>query len=353
MARLRTRTRHLLLSLGKGIVSVAVIGFIALHIDRSMLAANWHKLSLPTIGALLGILAVQTAGIVAVRLKFVLTGLGISRSLAAIWRVAISGSFVEQIALGFVGGDATRLWLLHRLDLPMKTAAAAILLDRFLGFCAQSLLAAAGLSGLVVMLPIADQQIMILIAGAGLLMAAVAVVVVARRASVRRHLSELAAQGANAVRDRRFRLCLLTVFALALLTQILNVFVFFLVGRDLNIQIGLFDWFLIAPPALLLAMLPVTAGGWGLREASLIVALAPLGVPPETAIVPSIIFGLGALLVTLPGGVVLLFNQRAPRPAQPVTNGEENVVARFCPDHLAVSPLTGSPRLLCERPSDQ
>jgi len=341
-----TQTRNLLSSVVKAAISLAVIGFIAWHIDRSMLAANWHKLSLASIGGLLGVLALQMGAIVALRLRLVLAGLTVERPLAAIWRVAISGSFVEQIALGFVGGDAVRLWLLHRLELPMKTALAAIVVDRFLGCAALLLLAMAGISGLLAILPKADQQIIVLVGGAGLVVFVVAVAIVGWFSSLSRHLASLVAWAANELKNPRFRLCVLAVFCLALLTQVTNVFVFYLVGRDLDIQLGLSDWFLIAPPALLLAMLPITAGGWGLREASLIVALAPLGVAPETAVIPSIVFGLGALLVTLPGGVVLLLNQREARAAK---DGED-ARPQFSSDHGVSAPLAGSPASLLSDP---
>jgi hypothetical protein len=56
-------------------------------------------------------------------------------------------------------------------------------------------------------------------------------------------------------------------------------------------------------------MIPISAGGRGLREGVLIFALANLGVSPEQAIVPSLIFGLAILVVTLPGIWVWLGNR--------------------------------------------
>jgi hypothetical protein len=47
-----------------------------------------------------------------------------------------------------------------------------------------------------------------------------------------------------------------------------------------------------------------------LREGVLILALASLGVPAEQAIVPSLIFGLGILVVTLPGAWVWLTSRK-------------------------------------------
>ena len=111
------------------------------------------------------------------------------------------------------------------------------------------------------------------------------------------------------------RISLVCVFALALITHVTNVLLLFLIGRELNMSVELQGWFVVVPPALLLAALPITSGGWGLREASFVIALASFGVSPEKAIIPSVIFGLGVLLVTLPGGIVLLLSKRDPQPA--------------------------------------
>jgi hypothetical protein len=69
-------------------------------------------------------------------------------------------------------------------------------------------------------------------------------------------------------------------------------------------------WFLIVPSVLLISMLPISAGGWGIREGSFVLALASFGIRPEEAIVPPIIFGLGVLVVTLPGGIIWLANRK-------------------------------------------
>src|SRR5205814_8329754 len=123
-------------------------------------------------------------------------------------------------------------------------------------------------------------------------------------------VAELAASAAVALRRAEVRRCFLITFALASVTHVCNVLVFFMLGHSLGLAVSLGQWFFVVPSALLLSMLPISAGGWGMREAGLIVALGGLGVPPEEAIVPSIIFGIGILLVALPGGIVWLASGR-------------------------------------------
>ena len=54
---------------------------------------------------------------------------------------------------------------------------------------------------------------------------------------------------------------------------------------------------------LLVAMIPISLAGWGVREAAFIALLVPLGVPEENALVLGVFFGLANLTASLPGGV--------------------------------------------------
>ena len=123
-------------------------------------------------------------------------------------------------------------------------------------------------------------------------------------------LAEMLASASAAWRDPDRRRCLILTFALAAATHILNVLVFYMLGRSLGLAVTLQQWFFVVPASLLVAMLPISAGGWGMREACFIVALGSIGIPPEQAIVPSVLFGLCVLLVALPGGIVWLVQRR-------------------------------------------
>jgi hypothetical protein len=63
----------------------------------------------------------------------------------------------------------------------------------------------------------------------------------------------------------------------------------------------------VVPWVILLASLPISVGGWGVREGGLIVALMPLGVEPEAALLASLIVGGAALLATALLSVVASF----------------------------------------------
>src|SRR5262249_32311761 len=111
-----------------------------------------HKLSAVTAIVTLIFLASQVSIIAGLRLKLILDAVGQRCPLPTTVQVALSGFFFEQVAFGFVGGDAMRLWLLHRTDVPLRSAVEAIVIDRFFGLAGLMLLAGVGLPGLVALL---------------------------------------------------------------------------------------------------------------------------------------------------------------------------------------------------------
>jgi uncharacterized membrane protein YbhN (UPF0104 family) len=62
---------------------------------------------------------------------------------------------------------------------------------------------------------------------------------------------------------------------------------------------------------LLIVMIPVSLAGWGVREASLIALLVPLGVNSEDALLIGVLFGLMSLVSALPGGLSFLVGRKA------------------------------------------
>jgi uncharacterized protein (TIRG00374 family) len=93
------------------------------------------------------------------------------------------------------------------------------------------------------------------------------------------------------------------VFALAATTHLLNVLVFWMLGQSLGLTVAFDQWFIVVPTVLLISMLPISIGGWGVREGAMVVALRGFGIPTEEALLPSILFGLCAVTATLPGAI--------------------------------------------------
>ena len=70
------------------------------------------------------------------------------------------------------------------------------------------------------------------------------------------------------------------------------------------------------PAAIVAAALPVSLGGWGVREGAMVAGFALLGFDADAALLVSLLIGLSIAVLSLPGGLfwLLLRNETASRP---------------------------------------
>jgi uncharacterized membrane protein YbhN (UPF0104 family) len=85
----------------------------------------------------------------------------------------------------------------------------------------------------------------------------------------------------------------------------------FWIAKALSVKVGLFDCILLVPPVMLVAMVPASIGGWGVREGAMVVALGLAHVAAADALSISVIFGIAVLISGLPGGIIWLFTEKA------------------------------------------
>jgi glycosyltransferase 2 family protein len=304
--------RQLAIVAAKALISIGLIAFLASRLDFSRLLSYWRVLNGIWILGALAVLIVEMCAIAGVRLNLMLVYVDARRKLTTTMQIALCGFFFEQVTIGFVGGDAVRLWLLRRADVPLGRAIRALLLDRACGFASLVLLSLLGIHAL---LPLVDETVRSVIALtliAGIVIGFVAVAVgfaltkLLPRSKLAGFWQRLGPQGqaVNVV-------ALATVFALAATTHLLNVLVFWMLGQSLGLTMTLSQWFVVAPTVLLISMLPISVGGWGVREGLMVVALHGFGIPTEEALLPSILFGLCAVTATLPGGIFWVISKNA------------------------------------------
>ena len=67
----------------------------------------------------------------------------------------------------------------------------------------------------------------------------------------------------------------------------------------------------VTAAVLLIIMIPISLGGWGMREASFITLLAPLGVNSQDALLIGLLSGLMNLVSSVPGGLSLMADCKA------------------------------------------
>ena len=229
--------------------------------------------------------------------------LGFVRSL----EVALIGAFFSQTFISFVGGDAARVWRVAQLGIPLSLSAKAVTLDRVGGLIGQVLviLCTAPFLPLV----IGNAKLGTWNTGLALctLLGLIATCVLYKaRDTLRRRpgfafIAALMDAGMLIARSARGAF---VVSVLSLLLQVTNVLTLYVLAQGMRINISLIECVILMPTVLLISTLPISIAGWGVREGAMITALSFLGIPAHQSLALSVCFGLGLLLVSLPGGVV-------------------------------------------------
>lgn len=298
-----------LFSLVKAAITVLLIVVIATKIDFTVLAR--HLDGSGAVCLFLGtlLLAVNVL-VVATRWWLLLRRLDVETlSLGYAMAGTYASVFVGQATPGPIGADAVRGWLCYGCGVPLRVILMSLVTDRLLAML--GLLAVAGTVWYWQFDAVAGnlaRQIAVL----GAIAAAAAVVALwlmpaltwalAKRWPRLHAMHELAAIFRFTALSRAGALGL----ALSCIVVALTVNAAMLFGRGFGVGLAPSVAYLVVPVAILFSSLPISIGGWGVREASLSYGLMLFGTAPDDAALLGLALGIGLLLASLPGGIVML-----------------------------------------------
>jgi len=226
-------------------------------------------------------------------------GLGIRLSM----RCYFAGLFGNVFLPSLVGGDLIRAGLAMRSAQHRAGALLASLVDRMLDIAGLGLLA--GLGALMVPRALDEQsrRVFLALVGVFALMGLGAVLLLAlfpaRRFSLRRRRKLVKVrQAVRAMMRRPGRVAAALAMAICIQSNfaLLNAWIGVWCGLHVPLYVWLFAW----PLGKVSAMLPVTQGGIGVREAALAALLLPFGVPPVLTVAVGLIWQ----VVIITGGVI-------------------------------------------------
>ena len=103
-----------------------------------------------------------------------------------------------------------------------------------------------------------------------------------------------------------------------------------IIGLAIGLNLALGWDFLIMPSVMIVALLPLLIGGWGMREGTMVVGLPTVGVESADALLISTLFGLLSTAIGLSGGapVGLQDAHGVPRTFQVAAKGRLDVNRR-------------------------
>lgn len=106
---------------------------------------------------------------------------------------------------------------------------------------------------------------------------------------------------------RRMRTQILFTLLISFLAQYLIIISYLMIGISLSIELPMAIYFTVIPIVFVATSLPISIGGFGVRESTLIYLFVFFQVDKQAAIALSLIYFAIIVLITLPGGLVLLF----------------------------------------------
>jgi uncharacterized protein (TIRG00374 family) len=302
-------------------ISVLLIWLLLERVDVTKVVARARALDVFDAVLCLFLLAVQT-GLVTARWWLVARITDTALTLTAALRILVIGMFFNQTLPSSVGGDAVRVWLVTRENIPLGKAVNVVLCDRVLALVVLVGLIGATLPAIYARVEDeATRAALAALVGVGAVGLAVFLVAGERLADLLRRWRVTRPFGNLASDFRRLftRPAAIIPLTLSTIIHLLTVLTIMLLAWGLDIEAGFLDGLMIVPTVVLLTTLPISVAGWGVREGAMVVGFGLIGVPADGALVVSVLFGLATILISLPGGLVWLVGRSRGEPASPTT----------------------------------
>jgi uncharacterized membrane protein YbhN (UPF0104 family) len=304
----------------KGGVSIGLIGWLLSKIDLGA-AFQQAKTVDPRMAALsVGLMLVQVL-LGAVRWGMVLRALSGALTAVRTLKIYYIGVFFAMVLPGAaVGGDAVRIYFTRKAGLELGSAIGSVMLERAVTVLGLVLLVAATQPLLIARVPdipgtwVFPVLLVVCIVGILVLSQLDRTPDSLRHWRVVRGLASLAADTRRLFFSPAWGGGTLAVAVIGHINLSLAAWV---LALGLRLDVGAVDCLVLIPPVILTTILPISIGGWGVREGAMVTAFGFIGVAHESALVLSVLFAVVGMVTALPGGLVfLLSGEHRPAPAE-------------------------------------
>lgn len=223
------------------------------------------------------------------------------------------GLFFNNFLIGYVGGDAFRIYDITKSSGDSTAALSTVLFDRFMGFLSLTTLAMLVAVFFFPMLSLLNTLFFIAVILAAWLFGLYLLFnEKAARFFIKYFKRFIPSIVFNKTRDvykainyfRHNKRLMFKVFIIALAVQSLRVLVHYLAAKAVGVQTKLFYFYVFVPIIAMAASLPISMGGIGVREQSGVSMFASVGIPASQVVSFEFLAYLVAVMATIPGGLV-------------------------------------------------
>jgi uncharacterized membrane protein YbhN (UPF0104 family) len=254
----------------------------------------------------------------AIRWRWIAEQCDVRMSFPTATRYTYIAAFFGQTLPSTVGGDAARIWLTAR-DAGWKNAAYSVLLDRVVGVTALALVVIASLPWTLSLVRDPVGRWTLLAIGIGSIGGFVVFLLLGlvrwpwlTRWWPARHLISISIIAGNLVRETRVSGAIL---ALSILAHLITVAIAWAAAKAMAVPLDPIYALLLIPPVVLIATVPISIAGWGVRESAMMTAFAYAGLPQTDGLIVSVLYGAVIFLTGIIGGFVWIVNRMDRTPA--------------------------------------
>jgi uncharacterized protein (TIRG00374 family) len=298
--------RRLLSFLVKAAVSALLLYLSLRQVDLSSIGQRLSTLDWSWIAFVLIVLVSQIP-LLAFRWREIVLICGASLTPTTALRYSFVGAFFSQVLPSSVGGDAVRIWLLARGSTGWPIAIYSVLIDRVVGVAALALIVIACLPWTVGLIHDPTARAALALIGFGSLAAATVFLGLGSRHLrilerwwLTRHLAKASRMTWRLGRSTAG----IRVAALSVLIHLLTALAAWGAARAAHASLDFTQALFLFLPVILIATIPVSIAGWGVRESAMVLAFSSAGLAQGDGLIISILYGAASLAIGAIGGIV-------------------------------------------------
>ena len=313
------QNRLLLLAL-KLLVSLSLMLLLLQQVELDQIYEKSKSILIEYHALILGLFLIQTI-IASERWFNICKAIKIQTSRLALLKYFVSDSFSIKLCSS-IGGDAIRIWMIKRHADTISISALSVIVDRIFGLVALFIIIVS--STLYLSIYNGDDRSFVTsesayLAAIGLGLFVVVGIVIWNREklflffnSKMKRMFKQTISGTN----HKFltKKNIAKVFLISLFIHIIYITIFYIISLSIEVKLSWSEAFLVLPPVMLAAALPISVAGWGVREAGMAFMLSIYGIPTSDAVLSSLLLGVYTLLFALPGSALWLIEKYEQKP---------------------------------------
>jgi len=298
-------------------ISAALIYLAFRSIDITELRQRLATLSWPPLAVALGLLIIQTVA-VALRWQRIARVCEVALTVRRATAFTFIGALFNQTLPSTIGGDAARIWLSARMARRWSDAVASVIADRIAGLMWLSAIVLVALPWSLQLIGDPIARIALALIGIGGALGPLCLYTVLRFSG---HLFGnprwqpaivMMTQGLRSIVGAS---AALPVGGLSVFVHATTITAVWLIAHAISSPLALSQAFLLVPPVVLIAAIPLSVAGWGIREGAMLAAFGYAGLPAADGLAVSLLLGAAMFAVGALGGVAWIVTDTQRKPS--------------------------------------